>query len=137
MSALTIGRLAALTGTSNETIRYYETIGLLAAPPRTAGNYRAYDGRHVARLSFIRRARALGFTLDQVRTLLALSDDRTRPCGEVDDMTREQLAMVDHKIADLTALRRELSGLLAQCHAGTIAECGIIEALGPGPRRPD
>ncbi|WP_414901367.1 MerR family transcriptional regulator [Sphingomonas flavalba] len=135
MSALTIGRLATLTGTSNETIRYYETIGLLAAPPRTAGNYRAYDQRHVARLSFIRRARALGFTLDQVRTLLALSDDRARPCGEVDDMTREQLAMVDHKIADLKALRRELSGLLAQCHAGTIAECGIIEAL--GPRRPD
>ena len=77
--SLAIGELGRLTGTKVETIRYYERIGLLAAPGRTTGNYRAYGAEHLSRLSFIRRSRDLGFSLDQVRALLSLSDDRARP----------------------------------------------------------
>jgi Cu(I)-responsive transcriptional regulator len=131
MTGLTIGQLAKATATQVETIRYYEKIGLLAAPPRTAGNYRSYGQRELARLSFIRRARDLGFPLDQVRALLALSDDRCQDCATVDTIATEHLREVDRKIADLTALRRELSALVASCKGGAIAECRILEALAP------
>jgi DNA-binding transcriptional MerR regulator len=79
MSALTRGRLAKATGTKIETIRFYEKVGLLAAPERTSSNYRAYRQADVERLSFIRRARDLGFSLDQVRSLLDFCDDQIRP----------------------------------------------------------
>lgn len=131
MSALTIGRLATATGTNAETIRYYEKIGLLRAPARTASNYRAYGASELARLSFVRRARDLGFSLDQVRALLDLSDDRTKSCCAVDEITREQLISVERKIDGLLALKRELASLLDQCSRGTIANCRIIDALGP------
>lgn len=98
---------------------------------RTAGNYRAYDRNHLARLSFIRRARDLGFPIEHVRELLGLADDRSRPCEAVDALAREHLAQVERKIADLAALRRELDGLIGQCRRGTIAEYRIIEALSP------
>lgn len=126
-----IGELAKATGTKVETIRYYEQTGLLPAPARTQGNYRSYGGGHLARLSFIRRARDLGFSIEQVRALLDLSDDRTRDCATVDHIASEHLREVDRKIADLTALRRELSAVIASCGGGTVAECRIIEALGP------
>lgn len=82
-------------------------------------------------MSFIRRARDLGFGLEQVRTLLGLSDDRGRPCGEVDAIARVHLETIEHKIADLAALKGELTNLISQCGQGTIAECRILEALGP------
>lgn len=126
-----IGELARATSTKVETIRFYEKIGLLPAPARTAGNYRDYGTPHLARLSFVRRARDLGFTLDQVRELLALSDDRNCSCGAVDAVARAHLAQIDQKIADLRALRRELDGLISQCSQGSISDCRIIEALGP------
>lgn len=126
-----IGELGRLTDTKVETIRYYERIGLLAAPERTAGNYRAYGAEHLNRLSFIRRSRHLGFSLDQVRVLLDLSDDRSRSCEAVDAIAKEHLAEVDRKITDLRALRRELSSMIDQCRCGTVAECQIIEALSP------
>lgn len=126
-----IGELARATGAKVETVRYYETIGLLGAPARSDGNYRLYDQAALGRLSFIRRARALGFAIDEVRQLLDLSEDAARPCAAVDAMARTQLDAVDRKIADLKALRRELSGLLDQCRSDTIADCRIIEALGP------
>ena len=126
-----IGELATATGTKVETIRYYEQSGLLPAPERTHGNYRNYGPDHLARLSFIRRARDLGFSIEQVRALLDLSDDRTRDSATVDHIASEQLREVDRKIADLTALRRELSAVIASCDGGTVAECRIIEALGP------
>jgi len=128
---LAIGELGKLTGTKVETIRYYERIGLLAAPQRTAGNYRAYGAEHLNRLSFIRRSRDLGFSLDQVRALLDLSDDRDRPCEAIDTLAKAHLAEVDRKIADLRALRRELNNMITQCHCGTVADCRIIEALSP------
>jgi len=128
---LRIGDLARATQTKVETIRYYERIGLLAAPARTAGNYRSYRAEHLNRLSFIRRARDLGFSIDQVRTLLDLSDQKDRSCTAVDAVAREHLADVERKIADLDVLRRELKELIDQCRQGTIAECRIVEALAP------
>lgn len=124
-----IGALASATDTKVETIRYYERIGLLPEPARTSGNYRAYTPGHLDRLSFIRRARALGFTLDQVRALLDLSDRKDNDCCAVDALARDHLTDIDRKIADLKSLRRELNSLLAQCQQGTIADCRIIGAL--------
>lgn len=131
MPALTRGQLAKATDTKIETIRFYEKVGLLAAPERTSSNYRAYRQADLERLSFIRRARDLGFSLDQVRALLDLADDSTRSCCAVDEITREQLKAVEQKIADLLALKRELSHLIEQCSQGTIADCRIIGALAP------
>ncbi len=128
---LSIGDLGRRTATKVETIRYYERIGLMPAPGRTAGNYRAYGPEHLNRLSFIRRSRDLGFSQDRIRDLLDLSDDRDRPCEAVDLIAREHLAEVERKIADLQALQRELHSMVDQCRCGTIAECRIIEALSP------
>ncbi|MDB5243589.1 MAG: transcriptional regulator, MerR family [Spirosoma sp.] len=130
--SLSIGDLARTTDTKVETIRYYERTGLLPPPPRTSGNYRAYGGEHLARLSFVRRARDLGFSIEQVRALLGLADQQHLSCEAVDTIARERLAEVDRKLADLAALRRELASLIGQCRHGTIAECRIIEALAPG-----
>lgn len=129
--SLAIGTLAQLTGTKVETIRFYEKSGLLPAPPRTDGNYRSYELTHLNRLSFIRRARDLGFSLDQVRALLSLSDDRNRSCEAVDAITKQHLLEVEKKIADLKALQSELDRMLKQCSCGTVAECRIIESLSP------
>ena len=126
-----IGDLAKATDTKVVTIRYYERIGLMPAPERTAGNYRSYSAAHLARLSFVRRSRDLGFTIEHVKDLLSLSDQRDRPCEAVDTIACEHLAEVDRKIADLQALRRELGSIMDQCGCGTIAECRIIEALSP------
>lgn len=128
---LTIGELARATGTKVETIRYYERIGLLDAPGRTPGNYRAYDGIHLNRLSFIRRSRDLGFSLEQVRALLDLADQKDRPCEAVDKIATFHLAEVERKIADLTALRQELRDMVRQCGHGAVRDCRIIEALSP------
>ena len=130
-TAFSIGALAKATGTKVETVRWYERVGLLAAPARTAGNYRVYGPPHLARLSFIRRARDLGFSLDQVRVLLGLAEDRDRSCEAVDAVAREHREEVDRKISDLQALRRELDGLINQCRHGRVSECRIIEALAP------
>ena len=129
--ALTIGDMGKATATKVETIRYYERIGLLPKPSRTTSNYRDYGQAELGRLSFIRRSRDLGFSLDQVRALLGLSDDRSCDCAGIDKIASEHLLEVDRKIADLKALRRELKAVIDSCDGGTIAECRIIEALGP------
>ncbi|BAM88662.1 mercuric resistance operon regulatory protein [Bradyrhizobium oligotrophicum S58] len=131
MSRLTIGDLAKRTGTKVETVRYYERIGLLPIPPRTEGNYRAYDNDQLGRLSFIRRARDLGFSIDQVRDLLDLADQRDRSCEAVDVIAGQHLAEIERKIADLVALRDELADVIGRCKHGTVADCRIIEALAP------
>ncbi len=129
--ALSIGDLARATGTKVETIRYYERIGILPAPARTAGGQRAYAPDHLRRLAFVRRARDLGFGLDQVRALLDLADQPDRDCAAVDAVARVHLAEVDRKLADLAALRRELADLVDRCGHGRVAECRIMEALLP------
>lgn len=126
-----IGEMASATATNIETVRYYEKIGLLPPPARDAANYRSYGKEHLARLSFIRRARDLGFTLDQVRELLGLADDRAQSCAAVDAIATAHLTEIDRKLADLQALRVELSRLIGDCRQGTIDECLIIDSLAP------
>ena len=117
---MNIGELARAADTKAETIRYYERIGLLPAPPRTPGNYRDYSAEHVSRLAFTRRARDLGFSIGQVRTLLDLADRKEQSCKAVDAIARERLTEVKRKLADLGALRRELESLIGQCRRETV-----------------
>jgi Cu(I)-responsive transcriptional regulator len=129
-----IGELASATKTKVETVRYYEQIGLLAPPARTAANYRSYGSDHLARLSFIRRARDLGFSLQAVRELLTLNDDKAKACEAVDLIARAHLKDVERKIIDLSELRSELKRMLESCSQGTVGECKIIETLAPNVR---
>jgi len=130
--SMTIGAAARAAQTRTETIRYYEKIGLLPRPARAYGNnYRYYSANDVARLGFVRRARELGFPIEQVRELLALSDQRERACSDVDELTRQHIAAITRQIADLGALKRELKALLRSGHGGTVAQCKIVEALLP------
>lgn len=126
---LSIGVLAEETGCKVPTIRYYEKIGLMPAPIRSAGNQRRYGPAHVARLGFIRHARELGFPLDCIREILALGDKPDRSCAEVDRIAREHLAAVEARIARLTALKEELQRMVAQCGTGKVADCRVIEVL--------
>ena len=128
-----IGELGAATGTKVETIRYYEQIGILPPPARTASNYRSYCNEHVQRLSFVRRARDLGFPLEQVRELLSLSDTPDRGLENVAQIARAHLATVQRKRAELKALGRELERMLEACAAGRISNCGILRALAEAP----
>jgi Cu(I)-responsive transcriptional regulator len=130
-NVLTIGHLAKKTGTKVETIRFYEKSGLLPKPGRTDGNYRAYDRAHLNRLSFIRRARDLGFSLDQVRGLLSLTGDRSQSCAGVDAIANEHRAEIERKIRDLQALKAELDNLIDRCVCRTVAQCRIIDSLSP------
>ena len=124
-----IGELANAAATNVETVRYYEKIGILPRPARTSANYRSYGEDHLARLSFIRRARNLGFTLEALRELLTLSDDKEQSCEAIDAVSRAHLAQVDLKISDLRSLRSELSRIIVSCQKGTVADCKIIETL--------
>ena len=124
-----IGELSRATGLGVETIRYYERIGLLAPPERTAGNYRSYSIDAERRLQFVRRARGMGFTVEQVRSLLSMADRSAQDCAAVDAMARVHLAAVDQKIAELEALRGELQDLIEHCNKSTIADCRIIRSL--------
>lgn len=127
---MTIGDLSKATGVKIVTIRYYEQVGLMPNPPRTHGNYRAYNAEQVRLLQFIRRLRDLGFALDEVRDLLRLSSEKNQPCDEVDRITHEHLATVEMKLRDLRKLASELRRLSRCCRGGgRIAECQIIEAL--------
>ena len=124
-----IGELARATGTKAETIRYYEREGILPAADRTDSNYRDYSTEHLQMLTFVRRARGLGFTMAQVRELLALSDHDEKPCQDVDQLVRQQLHDVEQRIADLVSLREELNQMLRSCDANKIGECRIVESM--------
>lgn len=124
-----IGELAKATGTKAETIRYYEREGILQPADRTDSNYRDYSENHLATLTFIRRARGLGFSMAQVRQLLALSDHEEKPCADVDQLARRKMNEVEQKIADLTSLHGELQELLRSCEGDRIKDCGIVESL--------
>lgn len=127
---LTIGKLAEATGTKVPTIRYYEQIGLLPAAERSSGNQRLYGRAMRDRLAFIRHARDLGFPLEAIRELLALSDDPNRSCAAADEIAQRQLLAVKDRILRLTALQVELERMVRQCAHGSIADCRVIEVLG-------
>ena len=130
MKELSIGKLAKATGVKVVTIRYYEQIGLLPAPPRTAGNYRAYRQEHAGKLHFIRRCRDLGFSLHEIRDMLRLSSKKAPSCREVCRIAQEHLRAVHAKIADLRRLASELRGISESCNGSLpMQECRIIEAL--------
>ncbi|MDB6002496.1 MAG: MerR family transcriptional regulator [Rhizobacter sp.] len=132
-AALSIGFVARRTGCTVPTIRYYEEIGLLAAAPRSDAGQRNYDDSAVRRLTFIRRCRDFGFSIDQVRELVGLVDEPQRPCIEVRDIASEHLGAVRKKLAELQALEASLSGLVVSCDAacagGVAVDCTILEDL--------
>jgi Cu(I)-responsive transcriptional regulator len=126
---ISIGTLARRAGAKVQTIRYYEQIGLMAEPVRTYGGQRRYEEEAVKRLSFIRHARALGFSLDQIRNLLDLADDPQRDCTAADSIAREHLLAVKAKIAALNSLKRELTRMVDCCDGTDTAHCRVIETL--------
>ncbi|TBN38310.1 MerR family transcriptional regulator [Paracoccus subflavus] len=127
---LTIGRLGQAAGVKVPTIRYYEQIGLLPPADRSAGNQRIYDRATLDRLSFIRHARELGFSLEAIRDLLSLSDKPDQSCAAADAIAKAQLQAVQARIARLRALQTELHRMIDQCACGTIRDCRVIETLG-------
>ena len=126
---LTIGSLGKRTGTKVQTIRYYEQIGLMPEPGRTEGGQRRYGDAEVDRLSFIRHARQLGFSLEAIRELLDLSDNPDRSCSEADSIARRQLKQVELRMDRLKALRTELKRMIQECSGGKTADCKVLVVL--------
>ncbi len=126
---MAIGELSRRTGCNVETIRYYERIGLLPPPARTASRYRRYRVDDVRRLVFVRRARELGFALGEVRTLLTLALGGQAACAEARAVAATHRADVQAKIADLKAMERALTHAIRRCDAGEVRGCPLIEAL--------
>jgi|SRR5579863_2931282 len=126
---LTRGALASRTGCNLETIRYYERIGLLPPPPRSAAGYRLYGQDLLKRLNFIRRSRELGFTLAEIRELLRLVDGRRYSCTQVEALARNHVREIGRKIDDLRKFQRVLQAMAARCRGGTVPECPIIDTL--------
>ena len=125
---LTIGVLARDSGVNLETIRFYERSGLLPAPQRSPSGYRHYQEQDVRRLRFIRRGRELGFSLEEIRSLLELAAHPESPCESADQMVREHLDAIETRIRDLQNMCAELSKL-AGCHSGHAEHCRLLEAL--------
>lgn len=126
---LSIGTLSEKTGTKVQTIRYYEQIGLMNQPGRSAGGQRRYFEKDLDRLAFIRHSRQLGFSLETIRELLDLSDNPNRSCAEADIIARRHLALVKKRIKRLQALKKELHRMIAECEGNSVADCRIIEVL--------
>jgi MerR family transcriptional regulator, mercuric resistance operon regulatory protein len=126
---LTRGALAARTGCNLETVRYYERVGLLPPPPRSAGGHRLYGPDLVKRLNFVRRSRDLGFTIEEIRELLRLVDGGTYTCSQIEQMARDHVRQIRRKVADLRLLERAFERMAAQCSGGAVPDCPIIDAL--------
>jgi len=131
---LTIGGLSELTAVNIETIRYYERIKMLPAPPRTAGGRRVYDPTHLRILAFIRRSRELGFSLDQIRTLIRLGGPEKASCRQVREIATHHLDDIRAKISDLRKLEHLLTKTVAQCTGTTAPRCPVLDIL--DTRRP-
>ena len=128
-----IGELAKAADADIDTIRYYEKIGILAAPARSAGNYRLYTVDHLDRLMFIRRCRSLDMTIDEIRVLLRFRDAPEADCEQVNHLLDEHIGHVTARIAALTQLEKELRALRRQCRSVQRAkDCGILAEIGRG-----
>ncbi len=128
--SLTIGKLAAAVGVNLETVRYYERIKLMPEPSRTGSGHRAYDEGHLRRLRFIRRGRELGFSIEDIRTLLGLVGPSQSSCGEVREIAEAHLITVRDKLADLGKLERILEGTVSRCAVNSDPFCPVLEMLG-------
>ena len=131
---LLIGSLSQLTGVNIETIRYYERARLLPLPPRTQGRHRAYDEADIVRLNFVRRSRELGFSIDDIRSLLRLIESSNSDCCATKEITLRQLADVRGKITSLKKLERALKSMTDACRPGNQSSCPIIDALSTSAR---
>ena len=132
-----ISELAHATDTPADTIRDYERVGLLTAPARAGNNYRHYDTRHVDRLAFIRQARGLDMSLDEIRTLLHWRDEPQADCGAVNALVDAHIQHIAARIRELRALERQLKTLRAQCRqASDTAHCGILTGLAQAAEPP-
>ena len=123
------GELARRTGVNSETIRYFERIGILTAPPRTEGGHRVYDEGHVRTVSFVRRARGLGFAPDEVRAILDLGGPGKARCAQVQGIAERHLEQVRAKIADLRDIERLLAATVARCTGRSEPDCPVIEMI--------
>ena len=126
---LSIGLLSTQTNCKVETIRYYEKIGIFPKPPRTEGGHRVYSENHLKRLVFIRRGRELGFSLEDIRTLLKLIDGGANTCQQVEAITLHHIGNIHQKILDLKKLEKILATISSQCEGGVVPECPILDAL--------
>lgn len=128
---MTRGEVADRASVSRETVRYYEKRGLIPRPPRTRGNYRTYDESFVERICFIKRAREVGFTLNQVKELLELRISSTSDCADVREKAEVELARTRGKIRDLRRIETALKRLVTACSdEGPTRDCPILDALG-------
>jgi Cu(I)-responsive transcriptional regulator len=125
---MNIGEVAERSGVPAKTIRYYEEIGLVR-PLRSGNGYRDFAAEELHRLAFLGRARSLGFSLEECRTLLSLYDDRERSSSDVKTIARKHLARIDRKVSELQALSRTLRDLVARCHGDDRPDCPIMEDL--------
>ena len=130
---LTIGKLSKLTGVNIETIRYYERTKVLPAPPRTDSGRRVYQSSDVRTLAFLRRARELGFSLDDIRTLLLLGGPEKASCREVRRIAAHHLDDIRARIGDLRKLERLLAKTVAQCTGTTAPDCPVLDILDVRP----
>ncbi len=130
---LTIGQAAAAVGCNVRTIRYYEQVGLLPGAVRTDGNQRRFLHSDLRRLAFIRHAREYGFSLDEIRTMLTLTDRPGQSCSAVVDIARARLAEVDRRLQRLAVLRKQLDAMVTGCQGGEVSDCRIVEALAREP----
>jgi DNA-binding transcriptional MerR regulator len=126
---LSIGDMAKTGNCKVQTVRYYEEIGLLPTPARSPGNQRIYTRGQRDRLRFIRHARELGFPLERIREILALGDEPSHSCEEVDQIARDHLRDVESRVERLQCLHAELTRMITECSAKRVAECRIIEVL--------
>ena len=124
-----IGSVSKQTGCKIETIRYYESTGLLEDPGRTGGGHRVYNVQHIQRLKFIRRSRELGFSLHEIGELLDLAINSEKTCSQVRDVTLAHLADVRGKICDLLQMESVLEDMVSECDTNTSPCCPIIESL--------
>ncbi|NBC32541.1 MAG: Cu(I)-responsive transcriptional regulator [Alphaproteobacteria bacterium] len=126
---MNIGQAAAQSGVPAKTIRYYEDIGLVAPASRRGNNYRDYAEEDVAVLRFLKRARSLGFSVEDCRGLLSLYRDRQRASADVKALARSRVAEIDRKIAELESMRATLLDLIERCHGDARPDCPILEDL--------
>ncbi|MBV9556997.1 MAG: MerR family transcriptional regulator [Pseudolabrys sp.] len=129
MSKRTIGEVADLVGVDLETLRYYERIGLMKSPPRTKGGHRNYQDADIRRLRFIRRARDVGFSIEDVRTLIAFSRAENKPCGNVLELALSNLEKIRAKRKQLEQMEQVLSQAASSCSGGDAAFCSILAFL--------